>query len=82
MIEEYSDVFELLIVEATVDGNKVRIMSGYGPQECWKLEDRLPFFQTLEEPRLVWTLTASLDRILFQNICISNHQMEAYCQES
>ena len=24
-------------------------MSGYGPQEAWKLQDKLPFYQTLEE---------------------------------
>ena len=31
-------------------GNKyVRVISGYGPQENWKLEDKLPFFRALEE---------------------------------
>ena len=46
LIEEYSGDFELLVVEAFIGGKHVRIISGYGPQECWKLEDRLPFFQT------------------------------------
>ena len=31
-------------------GNKdVRIISGYGPQENWKIEERMPFFRALEE---------------------------------
>ena len=32
-----------------ISNTSVRIMSGYGPQECWSLEERLPFFQALEE---------------------------------
>ena len=30
-------------------GTNVRIISGYGPQENWKLEERMPFFKALEE---------------------------------
>ena len=49
LIEEYSEEFELLVVEVKMENKKVRIMSGYGPQENWKREERMPFFSTLEE---------------------------------
>ena len=49
LISEYSGIFELLVVEAKISNKYVRIMSGYGPQECWSVEERLPFFQALEE---------------------------------
>ena len=48
LIEEFCGDFELLIVEITISAKKVQIMSGYGPQECWPLEKRLPFFEALE----------------------------------
>ena len=44
LIEEFSGDFELLVVEVTISGKKVKIMSGYGPQECWPINQRLPFF--------------------------------------
>ena len=46
LIEEYNDPFELLVVE--VKGNK-RVITGYGPQETWEEEKRVPFFLKLEE---------------------------------
>ena len=49
LIEEYSDEYELLVVEVKMGDKEVRIMSGYGPQENQKKEDRLPFFLKLEE---------------------------------
>ena len=49
LIVEYSGDFELLVVEANIANKNVRIISGYGPQECWSVEERLPFFQALEE---------------------------------
>ena len=49
LIEEYSDEFELLLLEVTVGGKEIRVVTGYGPQENWKKEDRLSFFQSLEE---------------------------------
>ena len=49
MIEEHSSEFELLVVEAKIGGRDVWIISGYGPQENWKVEDRIPFFAKLEE---------------------------------
>ena len=37
---KYSGDFELLVVEATIGLQNVRIISGYGPQECWTMEER------------------------------------------
>ena len=49
LIEEYSEDFELLVIEIKMGNKYVRVISGYGPQENWKLEDKLPFFRALEE---------------------------------
>ena len=49
LIEEYSDQFELLVVEIKAGNRDIRIMSGYGPQENWPEADRKPFFLALEE---------------------------------
>ena len=49
LIVEYCEDFELLVVEAKIKNKSVRIISGYGPQECWPMDERLPFFQALEE---------------------------------
>ena len=35
LIEEYSEEFELVIIEIRVVGKVIRIMTGYGPQETW-----------------------------------------------
>ena len=49
LIEEYSENFELIVAEIKVSGKEVRIISGYGPQECWTSEEKMPFFVALEE---------------------------------
>ena len=49
LISEYSDPFELLVVEISLENKDIRIISGYGPQDSWKIEERLPFFASLEE---------------------------------
>ena len=49
LIEEYSGEIELLVVEAKISDKRVRILSGYGPQESWPLEQRLPFFKLLRK---------------------------------
>ena len=49
LIEEYSDKFELLVVEIKLADKEVRVMSGYGPQENWRKDERIPFFAKLEE---------------------------------
>jgi hypothetical protein len=49
LIEEYEETFELLVTEIIVGKKEIRIISGYGPQENWKDEDKMPFFVALEE---------------------------------
>ena len=49
LISEYSEPFEIIIVEIIVNGKEIRIISGYGPQETWPEDQRMPFFIALEE---------------------------------
>ena len=49
LIEEYSEDFELLVVEIKIANREIRIISGYGPQESWLEAERMPFFLALEE---------------------------------
>ena len=49
LIEEYSDDFELLVVEVEIANRHIRIITGYGPQENWPEKDRIPFFIALEK---------------------------------
>ena len=48
LVEEYSDLFELLVVEVTVSSKSIRIITGCGPQENWEEARRRPFFLALE----------------------------------
>ena len=48
LIEEYNDEFELLVVETNTKEKTIRIISGYGPQECWDEAKRIQFFLALE----------------------------------
>ena len=48
LIEEYSDEFELLVVETDTKEKSIRVISGYGPQENLDEEKRLKFFLALE----------------------------------
>ena len=48
LISEYDDDFEILVVEIETKEKSIRIISGYGPQENWEEEKRLPFFLALE----------------------------------
>ena len=48
LIEEYSDEFELLVVETDTKEKSIRVISGYGPQENLDEEKRLTFFLALE----------------------------------
>ena len=48
LIKEYSDEFELLVVEVTTGNHKMRIFTGYGPQENWDEQKRLQFFEAVE----------------------------------
>ena len=49
LIQVYSEEFELLIVETKVGGKHICVISGYGPQECWSPDRRMPVFTALEE---------------------------------
>ena len=49
LISEYCDEFELIVVEIQAGRNEIRVISGYGPQECWREVDRLPFFLALDK---------------------------------
>ena len=49
LISEYSEIFELLVVQVEVGRNQIRVMSGYGPQENLETDKRMPFFSVLEE---------------------------------
>ena len=48
LIKEYSDQFELLVVEIQTEDTDIRIISGYGPQENLEEEKRREFFVALE----------------------------------
>ena len=48
LVAEYSEDFELLVVEIQIRNKEIRIISGYGPQESWTESDRIPFFIALE----------------------------------
>ena len=49
LVKEYSDTFELIVVEVALDNKEIRIISGYGPQENLNEDERMPFFLALEE---------------------------------
>ena len=43
LIQEYSDEYELIVIEVSVGGKVIRVMKGYGPQETWTPDQRMPF---------------------------------------
>ena len=49
LISEYSDTFEMLVVQIKVDGREVRVITGYGPQKNLSLDKIMPFFSKLEK---------------------------------
>ena len=49
LIEECNGDFELLVVEVKIRNKEIRIMTGYGPQETWPEDQRMPFFLALEQ---------------------------------
>ena len=48
LIEEYSDTFELLVVEISLSDRRIRVITGYGPQDSWSLDVKMQFFTSLE----------------------------------
>ena len=49
LVSEFSETFELIVVEVKVGPKGIRVITGYGPQEHWNDDDKMPFFTTLEE---------------------------------
>ena len=49
LIRECSDTFELIVVEIKVCNTSMRVITGYGPQENWLDDEKMPFFIALEE---------------------------------
>jgi hypothetical protein len=49
LVKEYSDKFELIVVQIQAGNKEIRVMTGYGPQEHWSDNDRMPFYTALEE---------------------------------
>ena len=41
--------YELIVVEAKIGNKEIRFVTGYGPQENWSEEEKLPFFVTLDQ---------------------------------
>ena len=49
LIEEYTESFELVVAEIKVANKEIRLITGYGPQETWTDDEKMPFFVALEE---------------------------------
>ena len=49
LISEYSEDFELIVIEIKIKNKEIRVMTGYGPQETWSEDERMPFFLALEQ---------------------------------
>ena len=43
LISEYSDEFELIVVQVELGAKQARIIAGYGPQENLEADKRMPF---------------------------------------
>ena len=48
LVKEFSDDFELLVVEVKAGNTLIRIIPGYGPQENWDYKDKTLFFEALD----------------------------------
>ena len=49
LISEYCDKFEMIVVEIKVSNQDIRTIAAYGPQENLDVDERMPFFATLEQ---------------------------------
>ena len=49
LVQEYSEDLELLVIEIKVKNRKIRLITGYRPQECWNKAERIPFSVALEK---------------------------------
>ena len=43
LIQEYNDSFELVVIEVKVREKVIRVITGYGPQETWATDMKMPF---------------------------------------
>ena len=44
LISEYSETFEILVVQVQAGRRGIRVITGYGPQENIKADKTMPFF--------------------------------------
>ena len=49
LISEYSDTFELLVVEVKIGDKTIRVITGYGPQENWLNKGKTPSFNAFDD---------------------------------
>ena len=49
LISEYSESFELIVIEIKVAKKQIRVITGYGPQDSWDLDVKMQFFTALEK---------------------------------
>ena len=49
LISEYSEAFELLVVEVKEGNTEIGVFTGYGPQESWAESDKTAFYNALDE---------------------------------
>ena len=49
LVSEYSEQFELIVVEIEIADLNIRVITGYGPQETWDENERVPFYTALEK---------------------------------
>lgn len=49
LICEYNTTFELLVVEVKTNDRRARVLTGYGPQETRNIEEKMLFFNAVEE---------------------------------
>ena len=47
LVKEHNDTFELIVVEIVTQNIKIRVITGYGPQESWKEGEKMPFWLAL-----------------------------------
>ena len=49
LIKEYSESFELIVVEVSTEKETIRVITGYGPQENCQEKEIMPFWLAVEE---------------------------------
>ena len=49
LIKEYEESFELIVVKTKTEQKPIRVITGYGPEENWKEDERLALWIALKE---------------------------------